>query len=233
MTDTAPEPGGRREANRQRTRAAIIEAVRSIGEERGLSGVTIEDVSERADVSRRTFHNYFPNVQAVVAAAMIDLLSPVGDRFLQRPAAEHPLESARIALQIPDELLTWLGFFPEGDEHIAMKIQMESDHQIDTWMRGLMAQRLGPDAVADEVYVRVLTATLHGAFAAAEAAWAEQTGRAISPDAKRVFTDTLARGLTLAMDGFSAPAGGTPQTTGRPTTPAPPSDPVRGSTTKG
>lgn len=224
VTTSLPDPasadtGGRREANRLRTRAALIDAVRSFAREQGLATVTIEDLAERAEISRRTFHNYFPNVPAAIAAAMIELLEPIGERFLARPSDEHPLESARIALAYPHDLLSMLCGIPDDDDQVTLRIQMESDHQLEAWLRSLMERRLDGTAgqALDDVYVRVLTSTLHGAFAAAEDAWAEQTGRDPSDAGRVVFDRTLTRALGYAMHGFADPRAERPRPASAPT----------------
>jgi len=59
MTMTAqPEPG-LRERKRLATRRAIQHAVLTLAGERGLDSVTVEEVSRAAEVSPRTFFNYF------------------------------------------------------------------------------------------------------------------------------------------------------------------------------
>lgn len=56
----APAEPGLREQKRTATRRALIAATRSLSAEHGFSHVTVEEICERAGVSRRTFFNYFP-----------------------------------------------------------------------------------------------------------------------------------------------------------------------------
>jgi AcrR family transcriptional regulator len=63
MTDAAP---GLRERKRRATRLAIQQAALGIAIEHGLAAVTVDEVSRRADVSPRTFFNYFPNKEQAI-----------------------------------------------------------------------------------------------------------------------------------------------------------------------
>lgn len=62
----APEPTGRRERRRQETRDRLFEAAVRLLSERDFESVTVEAITEAADVGKGTFFNYFPNKEAVV-----------------------------------------------------------------------------------------------------------------------------------------------------------------------
>lgn len=60
-----PEPG-LRERKRHATRLAIQQAALRIAVEDGLGAVTVDEISRRADVSPRTFFNYFANKEQAI-----------------------------------------------------------------------------------------------------------------------------------------------------------------------
>ncbi len=60
------EPTGRRERRRQETRERLFEAAVRLLSEREFEAVTVEAITEAADVGKGTFFNYFANKEAVV-----------------------------------------------------------------------------------------------------------------------------------------------------------------------
>ena len=63
----APEATGRRERRRQETRERLFEAAVRLLSEREFEAVTVEAITEAADVGKGTFFNYFPNKEAVIS----------------------------------------------------------------------------------------------------------------------------------------------------------------------
>ena len=77
---TIHEPS-RRERKKDETRQRIFEAAISLFREKGFEATTVDEITEKADVGRGTFFNYFPRKEAVFAymeevqaAALDDLL---------------------------------------------------------------------------------------------------------------------------------------------------------------
>jgi AcrR family transcriptional regulator len=66
MSETVTEPG-LRERKRLATRRAILLAALQLVSERGLEATTVDEISRVADVSPRTFFNYFPSKEEALA----------------------------------------------------------------------------------------------------------------------------------------------------------------------
>ena len=69
------EEPGLRERKRLATRRAIQRAVLTLSSDREIEKVTVEDISRLADVSPRTFFNYFPSKDAALVGDELDLAS--------------------------------------------------------------------------------------------------------------------------------------------------------------
>lgn len=85
MTAPAPEELGLRERKRRATRRAIQLAVIDLVSERGLEGATVDEISRRADISPRTFFNYFASKEDAVIGELPQL--QLGDSVEQFVAA--------------------------------------------------------------------------------------------------------------------------------------------------
>ncbi|PTR24938.1 TetR family transcriptional regulator [Rhodococcus sp. OK519] len=79
-----PTTLGRRERNKLQTRGRLLTAARELFAARGV-GATVEEIADRAGVSRATFFNYFPTKDDLLAALHadnMDSLSATIDRLL-------------------------------------------------------------------------------------------------------------------------------------------------------
>jgi AcrR family transcriptional regulator len=90
---------GLRERKKLATRLALHRAALQLVAERGIDGVSVDDIAERADVSPRTFFNYFPTKDDALIG--LDPTYPVrlADAFSARPAGESPVQALRAVLR--------------------------------------------------------------------------------------------------------------------------------------
>jgi AcrR family transcriptional regulator len=85
---------GRRERKKEETRQRIFLAAVELFNEKGFDSTTIDDISQRADVAKGTFFNYFPRKESILQGLAEDWLevaeAALADR--ERPAAERIVE---------------------------------------------------------------------------------------------------------------------------------------------
>ncbi len=68
----------RSERRRNRQRQRLIDAARQIIARKGLAGLTVQDVTEEADMAVGSFYTYFPNKDALIEAAVWEDLQELG-----------------------------------------------------------------------------------------------------------------------------------------------------------
>ncbi|MEV6276859.1 TetR family transcriptional regulator [Nocardia sp. NPDC051832] len=84
---------GLRERKKRATRLALSAATIQLSVERGWSNVSVEDIAAAADVSVRTFRNYFASKGEAVAFRQLERMRQVAEALRARPAKE-PLWTA-------------------------------------------------------------------------------------------------------------------------------------------
>jgi AcrR family transcriptional regulator len=94
-----PRPdGGLRERKKFAVRRALGSAAVRLATERGVENVTIEDITAEADVSLRTFGNYFSSKYEAICALATDRARRIGAELLVRPASEPLWEAITEAI---------------------------------------------------------------------------------------------------------------------------------------
>ena len=107
-----PDHAGRpslRERKKLATRRALQRVALDLVAERGYSHVTVEDIAAAADVSPRTFFNYFPSKEAALLGVDPERNESIRRRLVDEPADKSPLEALRSVIvdearRISDEL---------------------------------------------------------------------------------------------------------------------------------
>jgi AcrR family transcriptional regulator len=98
--DALPEAAGPglRERKKRATRQALGAAAMRLAIERGLENVLIEDIAAAADVSPRTFSNYFASKYEAICALALDRSAAIGEALRERPAGESLWDAVRQAV---------------------------------------------------------------------------------------------------------------------------------------
>lgn len=89
---------GRRERKRRQTRERIEAAALTLFLKRGFDGTTIEDITEAADVSKRSFFDYFPSKEEVVFAWQDSFADELTDAVAAQPEEASIVEVIEAAV---------------------------------------------------------------------------------------------------------------------------------------
>jgi AcrR family transcriptional regulator len=87
-----------RERKRRQTRQRIADAAMSLFLERGFDAATVEDIAAAADVSKRSFFDYFPTKEDVVAAWQDEFGAVLCAAIAARPPQEPMATAVQTAL---------------------------------------------------------------------------------------------------------------------------------------
>lgn len=80
-----------RERKKLQTRAALADAALRLALEKGPDHVTVEEIAEAADVSVRTFFNYYSHKEHAILGRNPEHLERALERMRSAPAEESPL----------------------------------------------------------------------------------------------------------------------------------------------
>src|SRR3984885_1713165 len=184
----AEPPVSLRERKKLATRRLLRRAALDLVAQRGLTNVTVEDIAEAAEVSPRTFFNYFPSKEAVLFGGDPDRAAQLRERVATQAPGEPVIAALRAVLAqdaetMADELRS-LGGDP-ADWLRRMKVArtdplVRAAHaaQMATIERAIaegIAARLGADQEADP-YPGVLAAAAVSVVRACLTFWAGAGG---------------------------------------------------------
>ena len=94
VLDAAPE--GLRERKRQATHARIADEAARLAQEKGVAGVTIDEIAAAAEIGRATFFRYFDAKETAVAEGFtVPWLTLVVDNLLAQPSELEPVQAVR------------------------------------------------------------------------------------------------------------------------------------------
>ena len=185
---------GLRERKKAETRVAIQQAVLLLALGRGLDAVTADEIAAAANVSVRTFHNYFGSKEEALVTAWVMVFEVYVDALRNRPADEPILDAlehvfGEIASQIEERPgqaesyvdLLWTSVAMARYRSVLLDeaIRMVTD---------VVAARTGTDAATD-VYPHLVTAA---AISAMVTAYQFTPGSKSAGDRQRLLRQTFA-----------------------------------------
>lgn len=195
------ETSGLRERKKAQTRRALTAAAIRLSIERGSPDrVTVEEISDAADVSPRTFFNYFSSKEDAILGVDPDRRAELRAELELRPIDESPADALRAALLATAEGID------ENGELWAQRLQLVREHPSLTpgyvasfadFERGLveaMAARLGLDPDAD-LYPSLVVATALTVMRVTVKHWQANAGDTPLTALLDVAFDQLADGL--------------------------------------
>lgn len=103
---------GRRERKKQDTRATLMRAGRALFAGRGVHATHVEDITERVDLGKGAFYNYFESKQALVAALIDEGVEILRRDYLRAVASAH-----EIKLRIDAMVSAHIAFFEEHPDY--------------------------------------------------------------------------------------------------------------------
>jgi AcrR family transcriptional regulator len=199
VTVTDPVPG-LRERKKRAARRALQRAALELTAERGLEHVTVEDIAAAADMSPRTFFNYFASKEDALVAPDEQALAQLARDLVDRPAAEAPLEALRAVLvdhvraQAPDLDLLRLRMSVVEPNPALLPRLVGSFAAAERTFANAVAERTGTDVDRD-AYPMLLAAVAAAALRTALHLWRTSDFEAALPDLVDDCFRHLASGL--------------------------------------
>jgi AcrR family transcriptional regulator len=157
-TEAKPDeelPPDRWERKKARTRRGLLEAAVRLFDERGFEGTTIEDITNAADVSPRTFFRYFTSKEEILFSEHQLSVDDLRNRLAECPEDEPLLVTVREAM------LTIAGRIEKKKDFHLLRIRLNAESPTvrayalrvqQDWVRVIaraLAARLGVNVYTD------------------------------------------------------------------------------------
>ncbi len=211
MTLGAAQSTDRRAALKARHRRAILDAASVLITERGGARFSVDELAERADVSRRTVFNHFASLADVVLTACTEVLTVVVDDFQAAAAATPVGDGSRAAMfeeiaqalrasDLPGAIrymANALGEINEGDPR-AQQLVQEAFSRTATHLAAELRRR---NPGADPLDVELLVSSLVQGVVVIAKHWVLHTDRT-DPDATAVWDGLLSRLIDSVRAGY-------------------------------
>ena len=191
---------GLRERKKQATRLALHEAALRLVAEHDLDAVSVDDIADRADVSPRTFFNYFPSKVDAVLGLDPEAPRQQADAFLARPADESPAQALRAvaraqAVEMAEDTELWPLRLKVIDAHPALLGHLAAAFgDAERVLAAAIAERTGTQVGVD-VHPTLLAGVAGVAIRTSLHRWLASDFIASLPDLVDEAWDVLAAGL--------------------------------------
>ena len=190
----------RRERKKTATRSRLHQAALELVERGRLAAVTVEEITEAADVAPRTFFNYFPSKEYAVLGNDSLLPARLAAAIAARPPGEPPLEAARAAIMAdleavdhePAELRRQMALVRAEPQLAATWLCKWSQQRLA--LASALAERMGADPSSD-FYPGLVATSCIAVTQLAFHRWCEgSAAKSVASIAEEMF-DCLAQGL--------------------------------------
>ncbi|MFK0001694.1 TetR family transcriptional regulator [Paenarthrobacter sp. NPDC090522] len=216
---TEPSAPSRRELNKAATRASIAAAALDLLRSNGPGNFTVEDIAASAGVSRRTFFNYFPSLEAALSSVADGFMDRALEQFRLRPSDETILESAQAALMAladPMSVAPMAELFSlTQDNRSLARSELEAWEHCTGQIIDAARSRLGPDV--SELYLYALAGAVISCGKAAMTVWFAECGPDLSPTSLAILRQHLIDAMGLLGAGFAPSSLASLQTASVPT----------------
>jgi AcrR family transcriptional regulator len=191
---------GLRERKKRETRLALSLAAVELVAERGWDNVTVEEIAAAANVSDRTFRNYFSSKAEAIASRHLDRTMQIVDDLRARPVEEPLWEAVVNAVLVHYSPPAGSRRTASGNDAIRRALTepavqgevLKANVAAQAELARAIAERTGTDVERD-LYPKLVAAAINaGTAVAIEHAMAN---KAPLTDTLRAVFDQLARGL--------------------------------------
>ncbi|MBG0561859.1 acyl-CoA-like ligand-binding transcription factor [Actinoplanes aureus] len=203
MPPPPERPAGLRETKRRQTRLALITAALTLVDERGADRVTVDEISALAEVSPRTFFNYFPTKEDALVGDPLEGSTDLRQQLLAVPAGTPLLDALLTALgpamrQIQAERALWLLRMRVISAHPQLlPLLIAAAATAEQELAAAVAERLS--LPPDHPFPPVAAAVANAALRVAVMRWAADTGGA------RPLSDHTREAFGIVAAGLAAP----------------------------
>jgi|KBSSwiStaDraftv2_1062776.scaffolds.fasta_scaffold34792_4 AcrR family transcriptional regulator len=200
---------GRRERKKEETRQRIFQAALELFKQKGFEATTVDDITERADVAKGTFFNYYPRKESVVFDLCFEHLTDVenhSEGLGKKPmrAVDQIVERMRYAAEL---------YMKDRDLSRSMLLQLfkgsvpapegyEINQRAQDMVRRLVERAQAAGEIRKDVDAERATYVLRSVFFFSVLVWA------CAPKEPYDLSQELTARIRLALEGLAADRGG-------------------------